>query len=298
MSILDRIRQQAAPAVLSQAAASQSYWRGEWDPDPVFYTLYQPRNGEVQSLPDSLLGIPIPREKGDYTFIGSNLPWRGLEVVIDIPNTTPSSLIAEYPSGSSWKKNVFDKTHYNYCTLSRDGRIAITPSARVWKMTTINGIPAYWVRLSVTANLSPELSGWSIVTHNAPILADFNWEMKKRKLSACENRPGLRNFYVMILGKDGKGVYEAEVGLDTVASHGRAYDHKNIYGLTDENGYLEWMHLGIPTVYNLFINGELVVENIRLDAGNEYCGTGRGSWRPVNKPGTYSFWFELQYIGN
>ena len=135
MSILDRIRQQAAPAVPSQAATAQSYWRGEWDPDPVFYTLYQPRSGEVQSLPDSLLGIPIPRKKGDYTFIGSNLPWRGIEVVIDIPNTTPSSLIAEYPSGSSWKKNVFDKTHYNYCTLNRDGRITCTPSAVTLNLT-------------------------------------------------------------------------------------------------------------------------------------------------------------------
>jgi len=271
-------------------------WQGEWDPDPVFLCLWQPQDGVIQPLPDEYLGLPLPRVKGEYTFVGGSLPWRGLDVHIVDPNTVPASLISEYWDGTRWHRTDLDKTHYNYATLNRSGKMSCCPEERIWSECIVGGQKAYWIRFSVTADLSPELRGWADVIHNTPILLSPNWSMKKHRLSACDNRPGLKMIYVTVLDVDGRPIYEAEVGFDTEPSHGIIYDHPDFWGLTDENGYVEWNHLGIPTQYNLYIDGHLVVQNIRMDLGNEYCGTGIGSWRPVNRPGIYSYWLELQNL--
>jgi len=78
---------------------------------------------------------------------------------------------------------------------------------------------------------------------------------------------------------------------------GIAYDHPNVFGLTNENGYLEWDHLGVPTRYLLWMEDDEIplIENIRTDLGNEYCRAEGmiGGWRPVNRPGIYSYRIEI-----
>ena len=99
---------------------------------------------------------------------------------------------------------------------------------------------------------------------------------------------------ITVLDKDGLPLKGVKVGFDTEPSYGIAWDHPNIWGLTDENGYIEWNHFGVPTQYRLWIEGMLTVQNIRTDFENEYCGSGLGSWRPVNLPGRFSWDFELR----
>jgi len=127
------------------------------------------------------------------------------------------------------------------------------------------------------------------------------WRVKSiTRLSACDNRPGLKKIYVTVWDDHGDVPLQGvKVHFDVEPSYGIAYDHMDVWGLTDENGYIEWDHLGVATRYVLWMddNETPLVENIRTDLGNEYCcppGTTVGCWRPVNRPGIYSYRIEIQ----
>jgi len=119
------------------------------------------------------------------------------------------------------------------------------------------------------------------------------------RVSACDNRPGLKKIYLTVLDEHGEPLQGVKVHFDTEGSQGVAYDHMDIWGVTNESGYLEWDHLGVPTRYLLWMENDEtpLVENIRTDLGNEYCrppGSLFGGWRPVNRPGIYSYQMEIQ----
>lgn len=130
---------------------------------------------------------------------------------------------------------------------------------------------------------------------------NVSWKVNvKERLSACDNRPGLKKIYVKVLDDKGEPMSGIKVCFDTEPSQGMAYDHPNVWGMTDENGYLEWNHLGVPTRYMLWMedDGTPLVENIRTDLGYGYCKPpGASSYmgnRPVNRPGVYSYRIEVQ----
>lgn len=127
------------------------------------------------------------------------------------------------------------------------------------------------------------------------------WKVNtKERLSACDNRPGLKKIYVTVLDDIGELLRGVKVHFDVEPSQGIAYDHPNVWGLTNENGYLVWDHLGIPTRYMLFMGDDEtpLIVNIRTDLGNEYCKPPGTPWwrgnRPVNRPGIFSYRFEIQ----
>jgi len=132
-----------------------------------------------------------------------------------------------------------------------------------------------------------------------------NWRVNSiERLSACDNRPGLKKIYITVLDIKGEPMPNIKVRFDTESSHGIAYDHPFIWGLTNErNGYLEWNHLGIPTRYLLWMEEDAtpLIENIKTDLGYEYCKPGSwpfsvGGWRPINRPGIYSYRIVIQKI--
>jgi len=130
------------------------------------------------------------------------------------------------------------------------------------------------------------------------------WKVNtKERVSPCDNRPGLKKIYITVLDERGEPLRGVKVRFETEPSEGIAYDHMNIWGLTDENGYLEWDHLGKPTRYMLWVGDEEapLIENIRTDLGNEYCKPPGSSWWsgnvPVNRPGIYSYRIEVQKKG-
>ena len=89
--------------------------------------------------------------------------------------------------------------------------------------------------------------------------------------------------------------------FDVEPGRGIAYDHPNVWGVTDEKGNVVWTHLGTPTRYMIWMEREedALLENIRTDLGNEYCrveGRILGGWRPVNRPGVYSYRIEVQRL--
>jgi len=133
---------------------------------------------------------------------------------------------------------------------------------------------------------------------------DPTWKVNtKARLSACDNRPGLKKIYVTVLDDKGEPLSGIKVRFDVEPSQGTAYDHPNVWGLTNEQGYLEWDHLGVPTRYMLWMEDDEtpLVENIRTDLGYEYCrpsGATLGGWRPVNRPGIYSYRIEIERKGD
>ena len=120
------------------------------------------------------------------------------------------------------------------------------------------------------------------------------------RLSACDNRPGLKMMYVTVVDDAGAPLAGVKVRFDTEPSRGVVWDHPNWWGVTDENGRIEWNHTGVPTRYNLYMEDDRqpMVENIRTDFGNEYCNPGTRlnpyGWRPVNRPGVYSYRITIQ----
>lgn len=137
-------------------------------------------------------------------------------------------------------------------------------------------------------------------------LPNATWEVNVAyRLSACDNRPGLKKVYVRALDEKGEGLGGVKVRFGYAGGVGIAYDHPDIWGLTDERGFLEWDSLGVPTIYSLFMGDEAapLVANMRADGGNEYCQPGTvdpwspRNWRPINRPGIYSFRVEVQRIG-
>ena len=132
-----------------------------------------------------------------------------------------------------------------------------------------------------------------------------NWIVKRVwRRTACENRPGLKKIYVYVRDKNGGLLGGIKIRMDVAPSDtGTAFDHPNIWQLTGSRvgrrGYWEWNHLGVPTRYMLWIEDELLIENIRTDLVYEYCNPGRWPWQKrgynaINKPGVYSYDIEFR----
>jgi len=168
--------------------------------------------------------------------------------------------------------------------------------------------PAVLLRSKLGIGLSPvasfEVDGVSKVNpHDV-------WKVtRNERLSACDNRPGLRMIYVRVQDEHGNPLEGVKIRFDTEPPSGIAYEHLSVWGVTNEDGYLEWRHLGIPTQYRLFMGNDEqpLIEEINAAIGYEYCnpagwppsgsGWNPGGWRPVNRPGIYSFFFEMQVKG-
>ena len=132
-----------------------------------------------------------------------------------------------------------------------------------------------------------------------------HWEVVRAwRCTACENRPGLKRFYINVRDADGELLGDVEIEFDTEpGDSGTVYDHPNIYGRTGtrrgRRGYAEWNHFGVPTRYMFWIEGELLIERLRTDLGYEYCNQGRWPWdkwgyNAINRPGIFSFRIEVQ----
>ena len=123
------------------------------------------------------------------------------------------------------------------------------------------------------------------------------------RVSAKYKRPGLAKMYVTVLDGKGQSAPGVKVRFDTEPSVGIIYAHLNVWGLTNERGYVEWRHLGrqSPTRYRMFMEEDEIalIENIRTDLGNEYLIDPRTGkiirYIPVNRPGVYSYRIEVAH---
>lgn len=133
---------------------------------------------------------------------------------------------------------------------------------------------------------------WPIINDNP------RWQVNSiTRLPACDNRPGYKKLYITVKDAAGVAMSGIKVRFDTEPSQGIAYDHPNVWGLSDAKGYVTWDHLGVPTKYIVWMEDDAtpLIENITTMLGYEYCrmpGT-VGGWIPINRPGIYSYRIEI-----
>jgi hypothetical protein len=177
----------------------------------------------------------------------------------------------------------------------------------------LNVVSVVLIAVAVLVPVSPPAPGASLsiaqvqptfvqVEDELPVInPNTTWRVNvAERVSACDNRPGLSKIYVTVLDEKGAPLRGVVVRFDTHPSEGIAYDHMDVWGYTDLNGYVEWDHLAKPTRYALWMGDDEVplIANIRTDLGNEYCRMpGAPNWSgnvPVNRPGIYSYRLEIQ----
>ena len=138
-----------------------------------------------------------------------------------------------------------------------------------------------------------------------PMVAESaNWNVLViHRRTAWENRPSLKKFYITVLDKEGNKLGRVKIRFDTEPSNtGIIYAHQNVWGETGtrkgREGYAEWDHFGVPARYMMWVDDELLISNLRTDLSYEYpVPPGQSqpvSWRPINRPGVYSFNLQIQ----
>jgi len=123
-----------------------------------------------------------------------------------------------------------------------------------------------------------------------------NWIVTRAwRRTACENQ--IKDSRIWVTAPPAAIVHiEHEYGA------GQAFDHPNIYGPTDDQGYLQWYNSKrTPGRMSIEVDGEPLIERVRFDLGRyEYCKTSRWSLfgnRPNNKPGQVVWDIEIQRRG-
>ena len=115
-----------------------------------------------------------------------------------------------------------------------------------------------------------------------------NWTVVRAwRRTACQNRSRDSKIWV-------QAPAETYIRIEYEYGKGQAFDRPNIGGVVDDHGYLWWYNAkrtaGRMKVY---VDGELLVENLRFDLRPEYCKPPGSPWfkgnRPTNKPGQFVY---------
>lgn len=95
---------------------------------------------------------------GDYFYVGYSAAFGGVYISIKAPNSTVSTLTAQYWTGAAWASLTLmdDSTILSSATLAGSGSIRWQSSASMTSKT-INGTAAFWVRFSVSVALDSEV---------------------------------------------------------------------------------------------------------------------------------------------
>lgn len=159
--------------------------------------------------------------------------------------------------------------------------------------------PAAWLQWRLGSGDAPTASIQASPEEEPRVNPNAAWKVETLyRLSACDNRPGLKKIYVRVLDDKGEPLGGIKVRFAAEYGQGMAFDHDNVWGVTDQRGYLEWNHYGVPTRYILWMEDDEIplVENLTTILPNEYCNPAPwppqgwyGGWRPVNTSGIYSY---------
>ena len=141
---------------------------------------------------------------------------------------------------------------------------------------------ARWIREGLAAE------DWPL--DELPIVHDSErWLVRVlHRRTACENT--IQDSKIWVKAPPGTVVrIEYEYGK------GQAFDHPNILGTVDDQGYLWWYNAArTPGRMSVEVDGEPLVERVRFDLSNEYCGVGLGRWNAKNRPGQYVYDLEFE----
>ena len=140
------------------------------------------------------------------------------------------------------------------------------------------------------------------VYHDNPLFAAETW-----RVGACEAKTGGNQWFtVFACEAGGKPLAGVEIRWDIEWGAGMVADQPNWVGTTNEWGVCHFQHPSSSTRYKLFVDGELVLSNVRTDLDvdwycNPYYDPGTGAmwgWQKINKPGLYGYYVYLTAKGN
>jgi len=119
---------------------------------------------------------------GDYLYVGSHLPFRGVRVDVDSANSNASVLTVNYWNGTSWTSiSATDGSASGGATFAQDGNITWTvptawvkatleeinsPSPSAWSPQIYRNDPFYWTRWQVSAALDSSTTLNSMIAMN------------------------------------------------------------------------------------------------------------------------------------
>jgi hypothetical protein len=135
------------------------------------------------------------------------------------------------------------------------------------------------------------------IYHDNPLFAAQAW-----RLSACEAKAGNNRWLtVFARGVQDEPLAGMDIHWDVEGNSGVVADRPRWMGTTDERGICRFRHPGRPARYELYVNGVLVLSNVRTDLNvdcycHPYCDPKSGatwSWRKINKPGFYGYYVYL-----
>ncbi|MEW6283844.1 MAG: hypothetical protein AB1758_34850, partial [Candidatus Eremiobacterota bacterium] len=134
----------AASSLLTPATAKKTTDNG------ANYTTYASGANVVLNSLDTLAN-------GDWLVVGLDHEFRGLKVAIDAANANAATLAVHYWNGSAWTavSNLSDGSASGGATLAQAGNITWDYPTN-WAASTIDGVTAYYVRLSVSAALDAD----------------------------------------------------------------------------------------------------------------------------------------------
>lgn len=123
--------------------------------------------------------------------------------------------------------------------------------------------------------------------------------MEKRE--PCDNRKGFgwsgRVFEIWATDVNGDPVEDQEVRFIPATAKGIVFDHPNLRGVTNEDGYVKYDHPQKVTYWTLLVDGVWLVDKLWVNREPTYCNPapwppprrGPYNWRPVELPGDGSY---------
>lgn len=124
----------------------------------TIFTNYTTEATDLSAATDVDLDSLDTGANSEYFYVASHYRFGGLDVDVDAPNTTGSTMTGFYYDGTDWSTDISitDGTSSTSATLAIDGNITWTVPSN-WATTTLNGISnLYVVRFQVSTQLDSD----------------------------------------------------------------------------------------------------------------------------------------------
>ena len=139
-----------------------------------------------------------------------------------------------------------------------------------------------------------------IIAEHEPVIFDHSAIKKTTvyRLKPCEAKGGANDYITFWALRRGEPVEGERVSWELVRGPGVGLPETIWSGLTNERGYIKWLHHRNRVRYQVSYRGCLVVANLSIGCPwKEWCNPsrpgepflGRHGWRPINTPGHYGY---------
>lgn len=105
----------------------------------------------------------------DYLYVGAEFRFERLDINVGVVNAVAATLSAQYFNGATWEtlSLASDGTAAGGATLAKDGTVVINIQNFDWHKCAIENNEAYWLRLAVSADLTPNITLIEVAVQSA-----------------------------------------------------------------------------------------------------------------------------------